>query len=72
MENISTGIGEVNTQFGLMDKQLEDTPQAECLSFQKLMDQMFLNQLSMRKINGPFRLSIEDFANDFGFSIIQN
>lgn len=25
MENISTGIGEVNTQFGLMDKQLEDT-----------------------------------------------
>lgn len=25
MQDISTGIGEVNTQFGFMDKQLEDT-----------------------------------------------
>ncbi|HAP4409679.1 TPA: phage tail tape measure protein [Enterococcus faecalis] len=60
MENISTGIGEVNTQFGLMDKQLEDTT-GRMLKFSEINgSDVSQSTINAKKSMDLFRLSIED------------
>lgn len=60
MENISTGIGEVNTQFGLMDKQLEDTT-GRMLKFAEINGaDVSQSTINAKKSIDLFRLSAED------------
>ena len=60
MENISTWIGEVNTQFGLMDKQLEDTT-GRMLKFSEINgSDVSQSTINAKKSMDLFRLSIED------------
>ncbi|HGS8688724.1 TPA: phage tail tape measure protein [Enterococcus faecalis] len=60
MENISTGIGEVNTQFGLMDKQLEDTTE-RMLKFAEINGaDVSQSTINAKKSIDLFRLSAED------------
>lgn len=60
MQDISTGIGEVNTQFGLMDKQLEDTT-GRMLKFSEINgSDVSQSTINAKKSMDLFRLSIED------------
>lgn len=60
MQDISTGIGEVNTQFGLMDKQLEDTT-GRMLKFAEINGaDVSQSTINAKKSMDLFRLSIED------------
>ncbi|WP_421000576.1 phage tail tape measure protein [Carnobacterium maltaromaticum] len=60
MEDISTGIGEVNTQFGLMDKALEETT-GRMLKFAKINDaDVSASTINAKQSMDLFRLSIDD------------
>lgn len=60
MEDISTGIGEVNTQFGLMDKALEATT-GRMLKFAEINDaDVSGSTINAKKSMDLFRLSIDD------------
>lgn len=60
MQDISTGIGEVNTQFGLMDKQLEDTT-GRMLKFSEINgSDVSQSTINAKKSIDLFRLSAED------------
>lgn len=60
MQDISTGIGEVNTQFGLMDKQLEDTTE-RMIKFSEINgSDVSQSTINAKKSMDLFRLSIED------------
>ncbi|GED50452.1 phage tail tape measure protein [Carnobacterium maltaromaticum] len=60
MEDISTGIGEVNTQFGLMDKALEETT-GRMLKFAEINDaDVSGSTINAKKSMDLFRLSIDD------------
>ena len=62
MQDISTGIGEVNTQFGLMDKQLEDTT-GRMLKFSEINgSDVSQSTINAKKSMDLFRLSIEDLS----------
>lgn len=60
MQDISTGIGEVNTQFGFMDKQLEDTTE-RMLKFAEINGaDVSQSTINAKKSIDLFRLSAED------------
>lgn len=60
MEDISTGIGEVNTQFGLMDDALESTTE-RMLKFAEINDaDVSGSTINAKKSMDLFRLSIDD------------
>ena len=60
MQDISTGIGEVNTQFGYMDKQLEDTTE-RMLKFAEINGaDVSQSTINAKKSIDLFRLSAED------------
>lgn len=60
MEDISTGIGEVNTQFGLMDDALESTTE-QMLKFSEINDSdVSQSTINAKKSMDLFRLSTND------------
>jgi TP901 family phage tail tape measure protein len=60
LEDIGTGIGEVNTQFGLMDDALENTTE-RMLKFSEINDaDVSQSTINAKKSMDLFRLSIDD------------